>query len=115
MNKKVEMLVERYNNSSVKDEVYGEMITVEELSEEFGFTIEESNRWYEVDEDTFLKVEFVQKKVALWIYLDCYDKADYEYLNTKYIEEMREDYKKYVEYMQELGDELLTFEEYAGI
>lgn len=114
MNKRFERIANNWTNQTVEDSIFGAMITLEDLSKEFGVEITKTQNWYKLDEDTYLNVTFTQKS-ALWVALDIYDKADYEHITVEYVEEMRADYAKYVEEMNDLEREAISFEEYAGL
>ena len=67
--KNYESLVKKFNFTTIEDK-YGAMFTLEE--------IKEATQVFEIS-DKIITVDIEKRKFSTWIYVDLYDKDDYEY------------------------------------
>lgn len=113
--RKYEPKCQMFKKRVVTPELYNEM------SKEFGVEITADKVWYTLTRDTYLNLEYyddlddnIPTKVSLYIY----DYCDYKHITVEYVEEMKEDYKKYLEDyedLKEVGFVPISFEEFAGL
>ena len=77
--KNYESLVKKFNFTTIEDK-YGAMFTLEEIKEALGLDIkmQEETQVFEIF-DKIITVDIEKRKISTWIYVDLYDKDDYEY------------------------------------
>ncbi len=77
--KDYESLVKKFNFTTIEDK-YGAMFTLEEIKEALGLDIklQEETQVFEIP-DKIITVDIEKRKNSTWIYVDIYDKDDYEY------------------------------------
>lgn len=85
--KNYENLVKKFNFSTIEDK-YGAMFTLDEIKEAFGFDIklQEKTQVFEVS-DKIITFDVEKRKNSTWIYIDIYDKDEYEYEEEEFFVE----------------------------
>ena len=89
---KIENLVKRFNETTIKDDVYGAMSDIEEIKEAFGLdiNIQEETQYFKLEDGRYITFDFDFKANSTWVYIDLYEADEYE----SYIkEEIEEDIK----------------------
>ena len=77
---KIENLVKRFNETTIKDDVYGAMSNIEEIKEAFGLdiNIQEETQYFQLEDGRYITFDFDFKANSTWIYIDLYEADEYE-------------------------------------
>ena len=69
---KFENLVKRFNETTIKDDVYGAMSNIEEIKEAFGLdiNIQEETQYFQLEDGRYITFDFDFKANSTWIYID---------------------------------------------
>ena len=77
---KFENLVKRFNETTIKDDVYGAMSNIEDIKEAFGLdiNIQEETQYFQLEDGRYITFDFDFKANSIWIYIDLYEADEYE-------------------------------------
>ena len=86
---KFENLVKRFNETTIKDDVYGAMSNIEEIKEAFGLdiNIQEETQYFQLEDGRYITFDFDFKANSTWINIDLYEADEYEPESEEEIEE----------------------------
>ena len=86
---KFENLVKRFNETTIKDDVYGAMSDIEEIKEAFGLdiNIQEETQYFQLEDGRYITFDFDFKANSTWVYIDLYEADEYESYIKEEIEE----------------------------
>lgn len=95
--KNYENLVKKFNFSTIEDK-YGAMFTLEEIKEALGIDIkmQEETQVFEIS-DKIITVDIEKRKISTWIYVDIYDKDEYEYEEEEFFVDSDDEEENFVE------------------
>ena len=90
---KIEDLVKRFNETTIKDDVYGAMSNIEDIKEAFGLdiNIQEETQYFQLEDGRYITFDFDFKANSTWVYIDLYEADEYEPEIEEEIEEELED------------------------
>ena len=89
---KFENLVKRFNETTIKDDVYGAMSNIEDIKEAFGLdiNIQEETQYFQLEDGRYITFDFDFKTNSTWIYIDLYEADEYEpYIKEEIEEEIK--------------------------
>ena len=89
---KFENLVKRFNETTIKDDVYGAMSNIEDIKEAFGLdiNIQEETQYFQLEDGRYITFDFDFKANSTWIYIDLYEADEYEpYIKEEIEEEIK--------------------------
>ena len=89
---KIENLVKRFNETTIKDDVYGAMSNIEDIKEAFGLdiNIQEETQYFQLEDGRYITFDFDFKANSTWIYIDLYEADEYEpYIKEEIEEEIK--------------------------
>ena len=97
--KNYESLVKKFNFTTIEDK-YGAMFTLEEIKEALGLDIkmQEETQVFEIS-DKIITVDIEKRKISTWIYVDLYDKDDYEYEEEENFVDLDDEEEDLVEWL----------------
>lgn len=100
--KNYESLVKKFNFTTIEDK-YGAMFTLEEIKEALGIDIkmQEETQVFEIF-DKIITVDIEKRKNSTWIYVDLYDKDDYEYEEEENFVDLDDEEENFVEEEEDL-------------
>ena len=77
---KIENLVKRFNETTIKDDVYGAMSNIEDIKEAFGLdiNIQEETQYFQLEDGRYITFDFDFKANSTWVYIDLYEADEYE-------------------------------------
>lgn len=86
---KFENLVKRFNETTIKDDVYGAMSNIEDIKEAFGLdiNIQEETQYFQLEDGRYITFDFDFKANSTWVYIDLYEADEYESYIKEEIEE----------------------------
>ena len=86
---KIEDLVKRFNETTIKDDVYGAMSNIEDIKEAFGLdiNIQEETQYFQLEDGRYITFDFDFKANSTWVYIDLYEADEYESYIKEEIEE----------------------------
>ena len=86
---KIENLVKRFNETTIKDDVYGAMSNIEDIKEAFGLdiNIQEETQYFQLEDGRYITFDFDFKANSTWVYIDLYEADEYESYIKEEIEE----------------------------
>ena len=89
---KIENLVKRFNETTIKDDVYGAMSNIEDIKEAFGLdiNIQEETQYFQLEDGRYITFDFDFKANSTWVYIDLYEADEYEpYIKEEIEEEIK--------------------------
>lgn len=94
--KNYENLVKKFNFSTIEDK-YGAMFTLEEIKAALGIDIkmQEETQVFEIF-DKIITVDIEKRKNSTWIYVDIYDKDEYEYEEEEFFVDLDDEEENFV-------------------
>ena len=86
---RIENLVKRFNETTIKDDVYGAMSNIEDIKEAFGLdiNIQEETQYFQLEDGRYITFDFDFKANSTWVYIDLYEADEYESYIKEEIEE----------------------------
>ena len=77
---KIENLVKRFNETTIKDDVYVAMSNREDIKEACGLdiNIQEETQYFQLEDGRYITFDFDFKVNSTWIYIDLYEADEYE-------------------------------------
>ena len=77
---RIENLVKRFNETTIKDDVYGAMSNIEDIKEAFGLdiNIQEETQYFQLEDGRYITFDFDFKANSIWVYIDLYEADEYE-------------------------------------
>ena len=89
---RIENLVKRFNETTIKDDVYGAMSNIEDIKEAFGLdiNIQEETQYFQLEDGRYITFDFDFKANSTWVYIDLYEADEYEpYIKEEIEEEIK--------------------------